>query len=111
MVKATYKTYSDYGISIQKIRERITCNDGFSMSVQASEYHYCEPRKALPNGNYSLVEIGFPSCEEELLAEYAENEFNLTESVYGYVPIEIVNQVIEKHGGIRKETSFETNKN
>jgi hypothetical protein len=29
--------------------ERLHCNDGFSMSVQAHEYNYCSPRRFTPN--------------------------------------------------------------
>ena len=79
-------------------RERVECADGFSMSVQASEGHYCSPRN---NGAiaYESVEIGFPSAAEPLLAEYAEEPDKPTETVYGWVPADIVKAVIAKHGG------------
>lgn len=78
--------------------KRIECKDGFSISVQASHYSYCTPRrnKAWP---YSNVELGYPSKLDDLIEDYAE-EPGTTRTVYGYVPIEIVNQLIEKHGGI-----------
>ena len=50
--------------------------------------------------DYESVELGFPSVEDELINEYAEDCMNYTETVYGYVPIEIVEKLIEKHGGI-----------
>ena len=98
------KRYGEYEIA--SIRHKITCNDGFSMSVQASDGHYCNPRRNLPDGDYSTAEIGFPSAVEELISEYAEDSSDLTETVYGYVPIEVVDAVIQKHGGIStgKET-------
>lgn len=94
----THKCY-DGLVEIQENRPRLCCNDGFSISVQASEFHYCEPRR---NGvqDYESVELGFPSVEDELINEYAEDCMNYTETVYGYVPIEIVEKLIEKHGGI-----------
>ena len=80
-------------------REHAICNDGFHISIQASEYHYCSPRV---NGadSYETVELGFPNREDILIMEYAEDPDDPTETVYGFVPIEIVNQLIEKHGGI-----------
>lgn len=83
---------------IQINRSRVQCVDGYSMSVQASECHYCTP---CVSGyiEYNCVEIGFPSSEESLLSQYAESPDEPTETVYGYVPIEVVDAVIEKHGG------------
>ena len=82
-------------------RPRIVCKDGFSISVQAGEYHCCNPRI---NGadEYDMVELGFPSEEDDLIADYTAwyDVDDPTEAVYPYVPIEIVNELIEKHGGI-----------
>jgi len=86
-----------------EVRDRITCNDGFSMSVQANRHCYCTPRQDLLDGEYKDVEIGFPSQEEELINELAECPSDYTGSVYGYVPIETVEAVIEKHGGMKGE--------
>lgn len=83
---------------IPEITKRLVCKDGFSISVQANEFSYCEPRdnKAWP---YESVELGFPSDLDSLIDEFAE-EPGTTRTVFGYVPIDIVNQLIEKHGGI-----------
>ena len=82
--------------------ERLHCNDGFSMSVQAHEYNYCSPRvKPEETDCYYQVEVGFPSEREELLMEYVEDYDNPTDTVYGYVPVGVVQEVIEKHGGIK----------
>ena len=85
---------------IQENRPRLLCNDGFSISVQASSFHYCKPRL---DGiqDYESVELGFPSMEDELINEYAEDYSDYTGTVYGYVPIEVVERLIEKHGGIK----------
>ena len=40
----------------------IVCKDGTTLSVQASEFHYCTPRDN--KGPYTHVEIGFPSTIE-----------------------------------------------
>ncbi len=79
---------------------RIVCRDGFSMSVQAHSGSYCSPRDG-GKGPWDSVELGFPSAREELLMPYVEDSENPTDTVYGYVPIEVVEQVIEKHGGIK----------
>lgn len=70
------------------------------ISVQASSFHYCKPRL---NGiqDYESVELGFPSTEDELINEYAEDDSDYTKTVYGYVPIEIIEELVNKHGGIK----------
>lgn len=96
-LKKPVRTHT-YGI--QENRPRLYCNDGYSISVQASAFHYCKPRL---DGiqDYESVELGFPSTEDELINEYAEVDSDYTKTVYGYVPIEIVEELINKHGGIK----------
>ena len=76
----------------------VICKDGFKMSVQAGQSLYSEPRDVVDS--YEEAEVGFPSTEESLLTSYAEDEENLCGTVYGYVPCSIIDEVIEKHGGI-----------
>ena len=83
------------------IRPAVECNDGFRVSVQASEYHYCTPR--IDYGPYAEVELGYPSAEMPTLVEYAENEEKPLETVYGYVPVELVDALLESHGGIKEQ--------
>lgn len=83
------------------IRPRIVCNDGFSISVQGSANHYCSPRENLIDKAYAEVELGFPSVADDLIAYYAEDDEDLTDTVYGLVPIDTVEELIEKHGGIK----------
>ena len=82
-----------------KRNKKIICKDGFTMSVQANEGAYCNPRINEAN-KYIQVEIGFPSQREELIIEWAEDQDQPTDTVYGYVPIHVVNSVIAKHGGM-----------
>jgi hypothetical protein len=89
---------------VSKMRPRIVCVDGFFMSVQGSVGHYCSPRKDADE--FTSMEIGFPSQDEELIASLAENKTALTETVYGWVPCELIQQVIDKHGGIDKAKTF-----
>jgi len=82
------------------LTKRIECPDGFSMSVQASYSAYCTPRITLRNkclNIYTHFEVGYPSHEEELLMPYAENPSIPTDTVYPYVPKEVVDQIIAKH--------------
>ena len=84
-------------------RPGLVCADGFEMSVQAGRYFYCKPRRfgqTLKSEEYDAWEIGYPGEPEELLLEYAEDPDDLTETVYGYVPAEVVMQVFQKHGGL-----------
>ncbi len=83
---------------VKGLAPEMVCKDGFKMSVQASETHYCSPRS--DNDIYTEVEVGFPSEKEDLLMEYAESQDNPTGTVYGWVPVEVVAQVVVKHGGL-----------
>jgi len=87
----------DYPHACRKVR-KVVCRDGFSMSVQASSGHYCSPRN--DEGPWETVEVGFPSIIEPLLWDYADEPGAWTDTVYGYVPIELVAAVIEVHGGL-----------
>ncbi len=93
---------SEHGYTVCK--PQIVCNDGFKMSVQAGKGLYSTPRQTAKE--YSAVEIGFPSEEEPLISEYAEGS-DLTETVYPYTPIEVVEKVVKKHGGINVKETFE----
>lgn len=69
------------------------------LSVQASDTHYSAPRMIdLPC--YSEVEVGYPSIRIDELMQYAEDADNPTETVYGYVPVEVIDDIARKHGGI-----------
>ena len=81
------------------LNEKIVCSDGFTMSVQANQYSYCEPRYTGAE-QYETVEVGYPSQREELLMEYAETTADPTDAVYAYVPAALVYAVIVKHGGM-----------
>lgn len=79
------------------IAKRITCADGFSLSVQANQGAYCSPRNN--RGPWYEVEVGFPSSKPELIMDRAEDPDQPTKTVYPYTPIELVEQLIELHGG------------
>jgi len=93
-------------LTIKVMMPRIICKDGTTVSVQASEFHY-----SLPNSNrgpYKAVEVGFPSVAPPLAWErYAENWENPTDTVYRFVPLELVSFYIASHGGIDVDKTFE----
>ena len=76
---------------------RIVCNDGFSMSVQASIIHCCHPRGN--QGPYSHVEIGFPKGRRpKHLWAYESLDHD---EIYFYVPVELVAKEIIFHKGTK----------
>jgi len=81
---------------------RVECKDGTTLSVQASETHYCSPRENNP-GWYNTVEVGFPSiAPPETWEEYFDGDWengDRTASVYGYIPVDLVEAFIVEHGG------------
>ena len=97
---------------------RIVCADGFSISVQAHAHSYCTPRCDYPDTPHTHVECGFPSSTpltddlkrqphllplayaEDFYGCSDESECDFTETVYGYVPVEIVKAELQQHGGI-----------
>ena len=81
------------------IRPRIVCPDGFSISVQANSGAYCTPRIDDAEG-YTHVECGYPSSADisDELKKYAESHEDYTETVYAYVPVELVVSELKRHG-------------
>jgi hypothetical protein len=72
---------------------KLTLPDGGTLSVQAGHRYYCTPR--LDNQPaYTHVEVGFPSRKIDALMPYAEMPTRPTRTVYGWVPVEIINQLI-----------------
>jgi hypothetical protein len=84
------------------VADRIKCKDGFSISVQATHSAYCSPRTNI--GPWESVECGFPSSTPEQIMQYAEDPDHPEETVYGYVPIEKVEELLASHGGIVEVT-------
>jgi hypothetical protein len=102
-LKLTYRPDCPYcKMSSYNVRERVLCADGFSVSIQGNSGMYCSPRENI--AVYEAVELGYPSALDELINEYAEQTDEdgnaTTETVFPYVPIEVVEALIAKHGGI-----------
>lgn len=93
-----YETFEEdrYG----KLLPRITCKDGFSLSVQAGRGWYCSPRHDA--GPWTEVEIGFPTTTPEPWeewAKYVEDSDRPTDTVYARVPLTLVEALVASHGG------------
>jgi hypothetical protein len=84
---------------------RLRCVDGFNVSLQASETHYCAPRDNF--GPWFRVELGFPSGPMPGLEEWQEDRDTL-ETVWGYVPLREVARVLALHGGLLPEAAHES---
>jgi hypothetical protein len=89
-----------------KIRPWALCNDGYEISIQAFAYHYSNPRVDGAS-EYTEVELGFPNEPDDTILEYAEDPGMPTDTVYGFVPIDLAEELIQKHGGIIKASHFE----
>lgn len=101
----------------------VMCVDGFHMSVIAGGGTYCSPAPGLctcgygigdpvhihdaevPHdypGPYTHVEVGFPSGRPEpweVWSRYAEQPEEPLGSVYAQVPVGMVRELVELHGG------------
>ena len=87
---------------MRKFFNRVVCADGFSMSVQASEFNYCSPRSDV--GPWASVEVGFPSEREPAPEKYAEDpsaeiKDGKVQTVYGWVPMSTIKDIVQSHGG------------
>ena len=96
----------DLHFTYQHLRPMIVCKDGSNMSVQASRTHYCTPREN-GIGPYSKVEIWPNIAPPETWAEYYDGEWEQgATGVFGWVPVEMVQEFIDEHGGIDVEKTF-----
>lgn len=102
----------------------IVCADGFKLSVIAGGGAYCSPHPGIDDapedypGPYAAVEVGYPSEKPEPwhCTEWAEGFDSHSDhkacdgwgtyadgddeaSVYGYVPVQMVRDLIALHGG------------
>ena len=86
---------------------RIHCKDGFSISIQVHNGNYCASENGVRTfgTDWKLVEWGFPSEQidaEKYHAEenFYEEEIDTTQTVGGYVEIELMDTLLQEHGGI-----------
>ena len=95
----------EFSYSQVRSRPRIVCMSGLSLSVQADTDKYCAPKETFcPNATqkYTHVEVGFPNQKIDEIIDWAEDTLQPTETIYAYVPVSILERVIESHGGLDK---------
>lgn len=109
---------------------RVYAKDGFNVSLQINHGNYCMSENGYRElgRTWEKVEFGFPSENEPLMHEHSEmwnsdtysydDEGNSTEIPFdastfdvtgtvGSIPVSVLEEVFEKHGGIDWEKSCE----
>lgn len=85
--------------------KRIVFANGESVSIQAGCACYCHPRRDSVRGSYSYYsefELGFPSVKpNDEIMQYAEQREIPTDTVYGYVPVQLIVDWINENGGLQ----------
>lgn len=89
--------HPEYDGQYIEVRKRIVCADGVSLSVQAGEMLYCEPRSNY--GPYTSVEVGYPDVLPDGWQEWAEDD-GIAATVFARVPVAVVEEFINQHGGM-----------
>jgi hypothetical protein len=81
-------------------RRRFVCGNGLSFSLRAGKYLFSKPQSE--TGPWESVEVAYTSRPVPELFPYEQRppQRNSRESVYQYVPVEVVDDIIEKNGGI-----------
>lgn len=77
---------------------QLKLKDGTVLSVQASEFHMCDPEEKLEDGNYETIEVytGEEEVEVEGFVFLCEN----SPGTYGHVPVDYMETICKIHGGI-----------
>ena len=78
----------------------VHCADGFWMSVQATEGHYCEPRITSREAPcpYTKWEV-LARDRDPMLEPFFGWEDDDGACFYKFVPTEVIEAIVEKHGG------------
>lgn len=94
-----------YAVKIYNAADELTAVQFYMNPMSDEEFHKLagRGRGTMVYGEYTACEIGFPNREEELIKQYAEDPEDLTETVYAYVPVEVIDEVIKKHGGFERK--------
>jgi len=90
----------------QELRKQLVCNDGTTLSVQASDTHWCSPRRSyvdyytddIEYFDYSSVEVWCVSTDvPDSWSDYGDDD-----NPYAYIPVTLVEKFIDSHGGIKE---------
>lgn len=94
------------GKDIPKSRPNIHCEDGYVLSVQASEYVSARGEGRGADTHWQEVEVLTEAVPE--WDKYLQLETENGPNVYGFVPVDEVQSLIDKHGGIDRSVSLDT---
>lgn len=91
----------EYSFYREQKCKALLLKDGTKLSIQASGLHYCKPCENSPAYDYyDSFEIGFPSKLIEEFLPYADDPDDPTATVYGQVPKELIQTVVDSRGGV-----------
>ena len=82
-------------------RQRFKCLDGTTLSIQASECHYCDPRSTNAE-KYTTVEVWCINKDSDVSNSNVPESWNPYgdgSDPWAYIPIELVEEFIMSHGG------------
>lgn len=77
------------------VRNHIICKDGFDVSVQASEHHYCYPKETCKYHEYFEL-----LCNIDKDMDLLKNYYDYDSGICTYVPKSVVEKLILRHGSI-----------
>ena len=80
---------------------KLVLNDGTTMSVQASSFHYCNPRNDY--GPYHEVEVGYVEDKDGNAVVFETPNYKCSgrwSDVYSFIDTHVLMDFIEIHGGI-----------
>lgn len=86
---------------------RVWAMDGWNISLQIHSGNYCESNSGYRMLGHTMqsVEWGFPSSDEPLLKDTAEEPDNITGTV-GRISLEDIENIFAKHGGVDWEKTI-----
>ena len=105
-INDTTKVFGLEGLEFQNGRPEIFCQDGFRLTVQTEGGTvYSTYEDTYKGREYKTLDVSEISAEEKLLKPYEHlfKDGDYEELVYAYVPFEVVECIIEKHGGFSKK--------
>lgn len=84
------------------VRSHAILKNGMELSIQASRHHYCSPRDS-KSTEYTSVEVGMNGRIKELCGHIEWEDDDPSDdkfTVYSYVPVLLLDTVINQNGGI-----------
>ena len=98
-LKKTFKL--KYGI-MPAVRPHAVCADGFTLSIQASEFHYCFPRETLEDCDYNAVEVMlFGTIDSFTYNRFLKHSCGKEDgNLFSFVDIHFLELFVKEHGGI-----------